>query len=155
MINSSEAFQRIESYFEAFRTAIEKCRTAGAFLAADWQDAYGRLARLRDRYMQEKPNLTQSERKALSKVFEHDTFTEGMMNIRQVGEHVRRRGDFMIRTTTNTPITLDVRSSAMAVFSACTVFLPDTDGNSHRVDHLEMLKEMKKRIAAAMTKARP
>lgn len=150
----SEAFQRIEIYFEAFRTEIKKCRTAAAFIAADWQDAYARLARLRDRYVKEKRNLDKPEREALSKVFEHDTFTEGMMNIRHVPEHIRKRGsDFMLRTTTNAPITLDTESSAMAVFSASTVSLRDTDGNLHCVDHLKMLAEMEKRIAAAITKA--
>ena len=155
MTNSSEAFQRIEGYFGAFRTAIDSCRMTGTFLAADWQDAYARLARLRDRYMKEKPQLTRAELEALSKVFEQDTFTEGMMDIRQVGEHVRKRGDLVIRTTSNAPITLSAESSAMALFSASTVFLNGTDGNPQRVDHLEMLEEMKKRIAATMTKARP
>ena len=154
MINNSEALQRIEGYFKAFRAAIERCRTTAGFDPADWQDAYGRLARLRDRCLEERPNLNTSEREALSKVFEHDTFTEGMMNIRQVAEHVKKRGDFMIRTTGNVPITLDSESSAMAVFSGPTVFLTDTAGNTHRLDHLEMLEEMEERIAAAISKAR-
>lgn len=148
------SFQRIEGYFEAFRTAIVKCRTAGIFVAADWQDAYGRLGRLRECYMKEKPNLHESERQALSKVLEKDTFTEGMMNIRHVGEHVKRRGEFTIQATNNAPITLDAESSAAALFSACTVFMKDSGGNTQRIDHLEMLQEMENRIAAAMRRAR-
>ncbi len=154
MTNSSEAYQRIEVYFGDFRAAIEKCRMAGTFIAADWQDAYARLARLRERYKKEKTDLTRAERAALFKVFEDDTFTKGMMEIRQVGEHVKRPGNFGIRTTSNAPITLTAESSAMAFFSASAVFLNDADGKRYRVDHLEMLEEMQKRIAAAMTKAR-
>ena len=153
MTNSSEALQRIEGYFEAFRMAVDRCRATTGFVAADWQDAYGRLARMRERYMKEKPNLHESERQVLSKVFEKDTFTEGMMNIRHVAEHVKKRGPFTIQTTRNVPITLDVESSAAAMFAASSVLLTDTDGDTHRVDHLGMLEEMEKRIAAAMTKA--
>lgn len=110
--------------------------------------------RLRERYVKEKPNLNKPECEALSKVFEHNTFTEGMMNIRHVAEHVKKRGsDFIVRTTTNAPITLNSESSAMAVFPASTVSLRDTDGNSHCLDHLKMFEEMEKRIAAAITKA--
>ena len=154
MTQISEAFQRIESYFEDFRTAVEKCRTAGDFIAADWQDTYARFARLRNRYLKEKDNLKPSELQALSKVFEYDTFTEGMMEIRNVGEHVAKRVDFTIRTTSNAPITLSIESSARAFFTASTVFLDDTDGKKHRVDHLEMLSEMEKRIDSAITRAR-
>ncbi len=126
---------------------------AGTFIAADWQEAYARFARLRERYKKEKTDLTRAEREALSKVFEHDTFAEGMMNIRHVGEHTKKRAEFVIRTPRNVPITLGAESSAMAVFSASSVFLNDTGGKTHRVDHLEMLEEMQKKIAVAMTKA--
>lgn len=154
MTNNSEAFQRIETYFESFRTKIENCRKAPTFNAADWQDAYGRFARLRGRYMKEKPNLDKPERKALSKVFEEDTFTKGMMDIRQVSEHVTKRPPLMIRTKSNTPITLKAESSAMAIFSASAVFVNDTEENPYRLDHLQMLEELERRIATAMTKAR-
>ncbi len=128
---------------------------AELFIRGDLLDAYARLVRLRNRFKAEKHDLNPAALAALSKVFEHDTFIKGMINIRQIGEHVKKHGDELVIWTTGTaPITLDAESSAMAFFSASTVFLNDTDGNPHRLDHLEMLKETEKRIAAAMTKAR-
>lgn len=113
-----------------------------------------RLGRLRDRNKHEENSLERSERDALSKVFYKDIFTEAMMNIRQVAEHVSKRGTFVIRTPNNASIPLAEESVAMAVFSASTVRLDDVEGKTHRLDHLTMLEEMKNRIAAAIRKAK-
>lgn len=56
----TEGLERIEEYFDAFREAIARSRSAAAFHTADWQDAYARLSRLRDRYLKEKGAPTQS-----------------------------------------------------------------------------------------------
>jgi hypothetical protein len=91
--------------------------------------------------------------KSLSKVFDNDIFTEGMMNIRHVGEHVTKRDDFIIATTRNEPITLPATISAMAMFANNTVILNDTAGKSHTIDHLKQLEAFQKRCAAAINKA--
>ena len=115
---------------------------------------YARLSRLRDRFKAEKHNLDPSALAALSKVFENDTFIKGMMTIRQVGEHVKKRGnDLVIWTTANKPITLGTESSAMAMFSASHVTLTDIAGNPYHLDHLQMLGEAEERITNAMSKA--
>lgn len=154
LTGTSETLRRIEMYFEDFRSAIEKCRSAKAFIAADWQDAYTRLARLRERFMIERTELDRLQYQALAKVFEDDSFTKGMLEIRQVGEHIKRRHQFTIRTVRNEPIALDPESSAMAVFSASIVTLSDIDGNPWHIDHIEMLQEMEKRVASALKRAR-
>ncbi len=78
---------------------------------------------------------------------------KGMMNIRQVAEHVRKRGDeLVIWTRANEPITLDSESSAMAMFSASRVTLTDITGSPYTLDHLQMLREAEKRITNAMSK---
>ncbi len=153
MEQKSEAFERVEGYYMAFRDGIARCQNAPCFIAADWQDAYARLARLRERYCFEAPSLSKSERNALSKVFEHDTFIEGMMNLRQIAEHVQKRTDLVIRTTNNVPIALASGSSALAVFGAAIAKLSDTSGKLHDFDHLRSLREAERRIASAMVKA--
>ena len=110
---------------------------------------------MRDRFKAEKDTLNPSALAALSKVFEKDTFVKGTMNIRQVGEHVRKRGDdLVIWTTGNAPITLDAESSAMSMFSASCVTLTDILGKPHPLDHLQILQEAEKRITKAMSKAK-
>jgi hypothetical protein len=156
MNKSLESFQTLESYFEAFRSRLDECRAADAadtYVAADWQDNYARLARLRDRYREEKRHLNRAAQKALSKVFEEDTFIEGMMHIRAVLEHVTKRCDLAIRTTENASISLNPETSARAMFSATVVNLTDVNGRPFRLDHLEMLEEAERRIGAAMTRA--
>ena len=54
MTDNSAAMDSIISDFEAFKEAVSKCRTSDRFVAADWQDAYARLARLRERFEKEK-----------------------------------------------------------------------------------------------------
>ncbi len=150
----SDALKRIEEYAQPFRDGIARCEAAAAFNMADWIDAYNRLARLRDRYDAEKDHLTPSERQALSKVFDNDVFIKGMIAVRQIGEHVTKRGGAVITTTGNAPISLDVETSAMAYYAAPRVKVADVKGQPQEVNHLERLQEAQKRIDAAILRAR-
>lgn len=150
----SESFARIEKYFVDFSEGIDRCRTAATFNAADWQDAYNRLNRLRDRYLNEKLSLIPSELTALAKVFEQDAFIEGLLNIRVIGEHVQKRTPPVIPLYTNTPITLHAETSAGAVFKGPIVTLHDTKGQPHQTDHLRNLEEAESRIRRALACAK-
>ena len=150
----SESFARIENYFVAFSGGIERCRTATTFNAADWQDAYNRLNRLRDRYIKEKANLALSEQTALAKVFEDDIFIKCLLNIRLIGEHVQKRTPPVIPLYTNTPITMPVETSAGAMFDAPIVRLYDTKGQLCQTDHLHNLEEAESRIRHALARAK-
>jgi len=155
MTNSSEAIQRIESYFDEFCDGVKDCLRAELFVRRDLLDAYAGLARLRDRFIKEKEkhNLNPSELEALSKVFEKDTFIKGMMKIRLVGEHVQKRGEELVfDTTDNVPITVDAKLSATPMFSANRVTLTDITGSQNQWDHLKALQEAEKRITKAMSK---
>jgi hypothetical protein len=125
------SLERVTAYFEEFRESVNGCRSADSFKLGNWKGAYGALGRLRDRYLHEKGELTSAQRAARQKVFENDTFIEGMMELRQVGEHVIRRGEPLIRTTGNAPIRLTVETSAMAVFAAPIVVLRDVKNTPH------------------------
>ena len=152
----SDALETIEEYFQEFRDGIVRCEAALQFNRADLLDAQNRLARLRDRYIAEKDDLSLFERKALSKVFEKDVFIQGMLNVRQIGEHVTKRsgGAVILRTPANAPIELDCQTSAMSYFGASRVLVGDAKGQKHQVDHFEQLKEAESRISAALRKAR-
>ena len=149
----SEAFDRILPYVQAFSEGIDRCRSATKFSAADWEDAYNRLNRLRDRYTHEEPNLDPSERQALQKVFEQDLFIKGLLDIRQIGEHVQKRTNPEIRLFTNAPIYMPVETSAGAFFASPTVRLPDTSGDLHLTDHLRNLEEAEQRVKRAVSRA--
>ena len=154
MTDSSKALQRIEVYFEEFCTGVRDCINAEFFVRADLLDAYDRLARLRDRFKKEKNNLDPGALAALTKVFENNVFIHGMMNIRQVAEHVKKRGEeLVIYTADNRPITLNAVLSAMPMFAASRVTLTDITGSPYHLDHLRMLREAEKRITKAMNKA--
>ena len=76
------------------------------------------------------------------------------MELRQVSEHVVRRPQGpQIWTTANVPLQLTVELSAMAVFAAPIVTLPDVNHTHHRIDHLERLNEAESRISAALARA--
>ena len=60
----SEALDRVFGDMRAYSAGIARCRTS-PFNAADLEDAYNRLNRLRDRFHKERPNLEQCERNAL------------------------------------------------------------------------------------------
>ena len=145
----SDALERIEQYAQDFREGVARCAAASMFKMADVLDAYNRLNRLRDRYRYEACRLTPSERHALTKVFDDDVFIRGMLEARQIGEHVtqRRPGPVTIRTVGNAPIDFDCKSSsALAYFAGPLVEMPDVDGQSHDINHLEQLREAEKRI---------
>jgi hypothetical protein len=155
MANNSEGLTRIKSYFEDFSNAIEHYKQSEQHDAANCQDAYERAARIRERFRDEATNSTlqPGERMPLSKVCDNDPFIKGMMNFRHVGDHIKKKDDFIIRTRSNEPITLPAATSAMALFAYPIVTLNDIHGKPHRINHLEMLEEGQRRFAAAITKA--
>jgi hypothetical protein len=150
----SDALRTIEEYFQAFRDGIARCEAAPAFNRADWLDAQNRLARLRDRYVAERADLAPTQLQALSKVFDKDVFIQGMLDGRQIGEHVTKRGGGVIGTVQNARIELDIETSAMSYFSGEQVNVLDVKGEPHEINHLEGLKEAERRIEAAIRKAR-
>ena len=147
--NNDDAFKRIENDYEDFMEGVKRCETE-EFGPAKYKDAYERLSRLRDRYiLHEKTNLNTAVCKALSKVFEHDKFVEGVMDLRQVVAHVKKRKNggrkcLTLVTERNAPIPLDVETSAGAVFKARIVYLSRDDGRQEKIDHLKLLAELKK-----------
>ena len=58
----TEALRRIEEDFDAFRDLLASCESAPTFERAALQDAYARLARVRDRYLKEQASLAPSGR---------------------------------------------------------------------------------------------
>jgi hypothetical protein len=148
----SEALTRILDDARAFSAGIARCRTS-PFNAADWEDAYNTLHRLRERYLTENPTLDPLERDALAKVFEDDLFIKGLLHLRQVGEHVRYRQGVVLRTRTNQPILLNVAASAGSAFAAPVVRLPDVSGQIRPIDHLANLEEAEKRIQRVFDRA--
>jgi hypothetical protein len=150
----SDALKTIEECFQEFRRGIARCEAATAFDRADLLDAQNRLNRLRDRYVAKTNNLTTLEHEALSKVFDQDVFIKGMLDGRQIGEHVKKRGGAIIRTTANAPIELHAETSAMSYFRDWRVEVSDVKGRPHEVDHLKNLKEAEMRIDAAIRTAR-
>ena len=150
----SEAFNIIVRYFNEFSRGVDTYLVTQPYDPAVCKDAYNRLSRLRDRYVSEKARLGPSERAALAKVFEDDPFIEGMMDARQIGEHVtKRQNDAVIRTISNAPIFLTAESSALAVFDGPIIKLPDTNQTTHTVNHTEQLIEARKRVKAAIDRA--
>jgi hypothetical protein len=150
----TDALRKIEEDFEAFSDLLSRCRSADVFKRADWMDAYGRLVMVWDRYWKERALLTSNERTALQKVFENDAFIKGLSDLRQIGQHVIKRGRPVIRTVHNAPIELDFETSARSAFAGRSVRVPDVDGKTHRIDHEEMLLEAERRIRAALIAAR-
>jgi len=154
----TESLDRIETYFDEFREAIDRCRSGKKFRAGDWKGAHAALGRLRERYLHEKEHLIPEQRAALQKVFEDDVFIAGMMAIRQIAEHVthvsRSAMGPRISTPWNAPIQLTVESSAMAVFASPIVILRDVNNTPHEIDHLVRLEEAQRRIGSALAKAR-
>jgi hypothetical protein len=152
----SEALDRILVYVSAFSEGIARCRPA-TFNAADVQDAYNRLSRLRERYLHEKRNrnFDAIEEQALRKVFEEDRFIKGMLDGRQIGEHVQKTsGDHpVILLTKNSPITLCVETSAGSFFGGPIVTVRDTQEMVYSINHLEQLAEAENRIQRALEHA--
>jgi len=99
------------------------------FKATDWEDAYNRLNRFRERYLREKSYLDPAEAQALRKVFEEDTFIKEMLDIRQIGKHAHKRGVSAIRLMTNAPIPICVKTSALGFFNAPSSSCPTLPGS--------------------------
>jgi hypothetical protein len=147
------ALNRVQKYVQEFCEALARCDIASIFSSADHQDALNRLARLRDRFQAERRHLTHGEARALAKALDEDAFIQGMLDGRQIGEHVTNRRGAVIRTPRGTPITLEAQTSAMSFFADQLVRVSDVKGNLHELDHLARLKEAEKRIVAAMRNA--
>ena len=143
----------IELYFEAFREGVKRCREAEDYHMAEWQDAYARLYRLRERFLNERSNLKPIARNELEKVFVYDTFIEGMMDLRTIGDHVTKRREPVLYIKGNVPVPLVVEVSALEVFGAPVVTLSGKRG-SIVLKHLEHLDEAELRIAKAIHRAK-
>jgi len=148
----SEALTRILDYRCAFSEKTDRCRTT-PFNTTDWEDAYKRLNRFRERYLHEKSYLDPAEAQALRKVFEEDTFIKEMLDIRQIGEHAHKRGESAIRLMTNAPIPICVKTSALGLFNAPIVKLLDVTGQLYSINHLQNRTKAENRIQRALTRA--
>ena len=87
----SDALTRILNDARDFFDKVEQLKRAAPLNPADVRDAYGRLNRLRERYIKEREEraLDPDEVKALAKAFEEDVFIKAMLNARQISEHVQ------------------------------------------------------------------
>ena len=148
----SEALTRILDYARVFSEKIDRCRTTPVN-ATDWEDAYNRLNRFRERYLRKKSYLDPAEAQALRKVFEEDTSIKEMLDIRQIGEHAHKRGESAICLMTNAPIPICFKTSALGFFNAPIVKLPDITGQLHSINHLRNLTKAENRIQPALTRA--
>ena len=157
MKTRSEALTRIQAAARAFSDKVAECCRATAFNADDCRDAVGRLGRLRERYVKEMDNGTFNpvEAQELRKVFEDDVFIKGMLDVRQISEHIEKRsgGGPVVRLKDNRPIPLSAQTSAGALFAGpiCTVHRPQ--GQVDHVNHLEQLREAEQRIQRALVTA--
>ena len=147
--NNNDALKRINNDYQEFIRGVERCETE-EFDPANVKDAIMRFSRLRERYLSEKTNLNTAACKALSKVFEEDKFVAGMMDLRQVTEHVKKRDGVELVTEGNVPILLDADTSVGAVFYGPIVYLTRADGEQEKIDHLKRLLELKKRVSKAI-----
>jgi hypothetical protein len=148
----TEAFERISAYFEELRESVRRCQSDPSPL--NLKAAYDALARLRERFVQERKNgnLTAEELRVLEKALDKDEFIKGMMNIRQVGAHVVQRGkddEVQIWTTENVPFRISAEVSAMPMFASHVAIVRDTTGCSQEINHLKMFAEALKRIGKA------
>ena len=160
MNKESEALKRIRDDFEAFCEAIDRCRTSDGIGPETFKDAYASAARVRERYLKEREHLTRPVIGDLDNVFCDGYFTKGMMQMRNVAEHVKlerpfqiviRLGSpFQIDSHQYKPIELSADSSALTLFPGRWVDLKDTSGNQHQMDHLKQLDELKRRISKAL-----
>ena len=146
----SDALTRILGDARDFFEKVEQCRRADPFNAADVRDAIGRLGRLRERYIKEKDEraLEPGEEKALAKVFDDDVFIKGMLDARQISEHVSKRsgGGAVIRKADNSPIPLEAQTSAGALYAGPIYTVHRKKGQVEHINHLEQLEEAERRI---------
>jgi len=116
---------------------------------------YGRLGRLRERYVNERDShtLDSVEHEELRKVFEEDVFIKGMLDGRQISEHIHKRsgGQPVIRRKDNSPIPLSVQVSAESFFGGPVLPMPDDlRRTTQPVTHLDQLEEAERRIKRAL-----
>jgi len=157
----TDALLQIEEYFLAFQQKVFACRDSASHCPHELMDAYSRLARLRERYLREEDNITPSEKCALERVFVEDTFTEGMMHMRNIADHVvsRSQDRANIRTPNREPITLDVETSAGQLFSSHTVCLPIMQNINNgpteiEINHIDWLTNLAGNIQRAIGRAK-
>ena len=147
---------RIRRKAQAFYDIVARSATATPYDIDLCVDAYNRLSRLRDRYEHEKVNhtLTPLQLTALKKVFEDDEFIKGMLNARQLGEHVHKRsgGERVVQLYTNQPIYMPVEVSAEAFFGGPIYVIKGPNGKVH-YHHLDQLQQAERRVRAAMQRA--
>jgi hypothetical protein len=148
--------ERIAAEVDAFRRSLDDCRgSTDPFIRSErLKKAHIALGTLWNRYKHEKEYLNSGQRVALEKVFEKYKFIQGMMELRRVAEHVTLPEGPLIYTIGNAPVQLTPESSALAVFAAPIVRLPDDKGTIHEVDHLQRLEVAERRIGDALAKAR-
>jgi hypothetical protein len=153
----SQALIRIIKYADEFYEGVKRCRDISTYSAGDMKDAYNRLQRLLNRYRSEIPNLDPFERKPLEKVFEHDNLIKGLLDLRQIGEHVQKRTEaevpLLVPFETNQRIPLTVETSAMAVFGQPIFTVFDRDGKRITSDHHKNLVLAEERIKKAINRA--
>jgi hypothetical protein len=152
-MTSSEALRRILPYVQAFREGVSRCRKAPAFNQADLMDAFNRLSRLKDRYIHEEAELDQSEREALEKVFRHDNFIDGLIDIRQIGEHVQKRTPAHIPLFTSARVPLHAETSAGSFFAGPVYRVDTPEGTTYLFNLQANLEEAEKRIEKAVNRA--
>jgi len=154
--DSTDALNRVERDYEAFSEGVARCQGAPSYTPADYQDAYERLYRLKQRFMKEQKakSLGQSEYKALSKVFEKDRFIDSLLDIRNVSAHVLKGGDLAISTKDNELFNLPIETSAGALFAESRPVMNDISGEPRSVDHQKILEEAKRRVERAICKAK-
>ena len=93
-------------------------------------------------------------------MFDRDRFIDGMLTLRQIGEHViqeKRPGRtkrFQITIEGNRPIDLDHETSAMGAFPGQEATVYDIYGTPYRINHLQRLRDAETRIRRALEKAR-
>jgi hypothetical protein len=122
---------------------------------ADIQDAYDRLDRLRNRYKYEADkarSLDSAEREALEKVFEKNSFIEGMCKSRVIGHHVT--GDLLLYDINHSPFELAASTSGASLYANRRVSVSDKKGERHDIDHLKSLTQAVDYIAKAIAKAK-
>lgn len=153
----SEALTRILNDARDFSDKIKECRSATSFIAADYRDAYGRLGRLRERYRKERDarTLDPVEAQALHRVFEDDVFIKGVLDGRQISEHIQKRsgGGPVVPLMTNRSVPLSAETTVGSFFAAAVVLVPDPQGKIYYVNHLEQLEEAERRIQRALDRA--
>jgi hypothetical protein len=155
--NPGTGLSRILAAAREFSSLLDKHSKATKHDPADCEDVYNRLSRLKNRFDHEvsRHTLTQSELVALRKVFKEDDFIKGMLDGRQIGEHVQKRsgGGPRIPLYTNQRIRLTDEVSAGAFFGNPIFSFKDASGEIQYHNHKDKLREAERRIKEALRRA--